>query len=75
MLRYSSGLTVTATTPRRTAGDGGRARRKVRGATGGGGGEVPRAVPWGGVTPLVQFAAERVWACLFLVFSGEVHGV
>ncbi|XP_015134404.2 myocardial zonula adherens protein isoform X5 [Gallus gallus] len=29
MLRYSSGLTVTATTPRRTAGDGGRARRKM----------------------------------------------
>lgn len=46
MLRYSSGLTVTATTPRRTAGDGGRARRKVRGATGGGrrGGPSGRAV-------------------------------
>ncbi|XP_072201803.1 myocardial zonula adherens protein isoform X2 [Excalfactoria chinensis] len=29
MLRYSSGLTVTATTPRRTAGDSGRARRKM----------------------------------------------
>ncbi|KAM9270567.1 LOW QUALITY PROTEIN: myocardial zonula adherens protein [Cariama cristata] len=29
MLRYSSGLTVTATTPRRPAGDGGRARRKM----------------------------------------------
>ncbi|XP_075620170.1 myocardial zonula adherens protein isoform X2 [Balearica regulorum gibbericeps] len=29
MLRYSSGLTVTATTPRRPSGDGGRARRKM----------------------------------------------
>ncbi|XP_029871968.1 myocardial zonula adherens protein isoform X2 [Aquila chrysaetos chrysaetos] len=29
MLRYSSGLTVTATTPRRPPGDGGRARRKM----------------------------------------------
>ncbi|XP_055664482.1 myocardial zonula adherens protein isoform X4 [Falco peregrinus] len=29
MLRYSSGLTVTATTPRRPASDGGRARRKM----------------------------------------------
>ncbi|XP_030312897.1 myocardial zonula adherens protein [Calypte anna] len=29
MLRYSSGLTVTATTPRRSPGDGGRARRKM----------------------------------------------
>lgn len=38
MLRYSSGLTVTATTPRRPSGDGGRARRKVRGAVRAGGG-------------------------------------
>lgn len=47
MLRYSSGLTVTATTPRRTAGDGGRARRKVRGAAERGGrrgGPAGRAV-------------------------------
>ncbi|XP_035409917.1 myocardial zonula adherens protein isoform X4 [Cygnus atratus] len=29
MLRYSSGLTVTATTPRRPGGDSGRARRKM----------------------------------------------
>ncbi|XP_066052003.1 myocardial zonula adherens protein isoform X3 [Chamaea fasciata] len=29
MLRYSSGLTVTATTPRRPPGDGGRSRRKM----------------------------------------------
>ncbi|XP_027544137.1 myocardial zonula adherens protein-like isoform X3 [Neopelma chrysocephalum] len=29
MLRYSSGLTVTATTPRGQPGDGGRARRKM----------------------------------------------
>ncbi|XP_061855351.1 myocardial zonula adherens protein isoform X3 [Colius striatus] len=29
MLRYSSGLTVTATAPRRPSGDGGRARRKM----------------------------------------------
>ncbi|XP_064013597.1 myocardial zonula adherens protein isoform X1 [Pogoniulus pusillus] len=29
MLRFSSGLTVTATTPRRSAGDSGRARRKM----------------------------------------------
>lgn len=38
MLRYSSGLTVTATTPRRPPGDGGRSRRKVRGAARGGAG-------------------------------------
>lgn len=56
MLRYSSGLTVTATTPRRPGGDSGRARRKVRGAARGDGGgsrgarrraRPPGSVPFG----------------------------
>lgn len=48
MLRYSSGLTVTATTPRRPSGDGGRARRKVREGGRGHGGRR-RGGPAGGV--------------------------
>lgn len=61
MLRYSSGLTVTATTPRRPGGDSGRARRKVRGAArGDGGGSAGRGGGLGPPAPSpLGLAAER----------------
>lgn len=80
MLRYSSGLTVTATTPRRPPGDSGRSRRKVRGA--GGGGEVPGGIAGRGAgltSPLVRVPAERLplspTPFLISVFLGKACGV